>query len=147
MDTILWYILTFIGGIATGVLGNYFASYLTDIRNKKQIEKQKKRTFSFVYEEMRDLIDEMRNDLLKDDFRHTRSFIILANREIAFNCAIKRFFYYENEHDNLVGKLSMLENYGFIENISDGNTKKYQMKEEFVAKIKSISPRITRGYK
>ena len=42
------------------------------------------------------------------------------------------FRYYEDEHDNLHSKIRILENEGFIYDITETSTPKYQFEEDFI---------------
>jgi len=61
-----------------------------------------------------------------------REFFISPSKSIVFNSRCPVFMYYENEHDNIMSKIRILENAGFIYDVTKGNTPKYQFVEEFV---------------
>jgi hypothetical protein len=49
------------------------------------------------------------------------------------------FFFYDFEkHDNLQGKVQILENYGFVVDVTSGNTKRYRMQETFAEFLLSL---------
>ena len=80
---------------------------------------------------MTELIAEFETDLSKDNL--TREFFVLPNKKVCFGGSQKpRFIYYEEEHNNLRGKLDLLENQGFLIDVTTGNTPIYRMSEEFV---------------
>jgi len=81
---------------------------------------------------MQKLIAEMKEDLLKPEYKIFRNFYILENKNIIFNANTPAFVYYEDEHTALKEKLTILENNGYISNITEGNTLKYKMNEDFI---------------
>jgi len=87
------------------------------------------RSFSKVKKLMPELISEMENDL--SDSPATREFFIISKKWVmSFNSP--GLVYYFEEHDDLQSKAQILENYGFIFDVTVGNAKKYRMTEEFV---------------
>ena len=122
----------FLVGVATGAAGTYFANKYTDRRREKEIVRQAKKQFLAINEQMSKLIDEMRSNLVGEGNASIREFFILANKQSCLGRSEKhRFIYYEDEHDNLRGKLDILENVGYILDVTPGNTPIYRMTEEF----------------
>lgn len=76
---------------------------------------------------MPDLLSEMKNDALANP--HNREFIIM-NKGCIYNG--QAVLYYLEEHEDLKGKLNILENYDLIEEITYNNTDRYRMSEEFI---------------
>ncbi|HEQ60879.1 MAG TPA: hypothetical protein ENN74_04635 [Firmicutes bacterium] len=76
------------------------------------------------------LLVEMKHDLAKPEHCDTREFFI-SQREWLLNAA-GCFVYYENDHPGLQGKIHVLENLGYVVEITAGDTPKYRMTEEFV---------------
>ena len=81
---------------------------------------------------MPDLVSEMRADLSREGSEFIREFFLVSKKWVMNYGRIPRFVYYYEEHDNLDGKIQVLENYGFVIDITTGNAKKYRMTEEFV---------------
>jgi hypothetical protein len=80
---------------------------------------------------MPDLVAEMRSDLRSGGHEFTREFL-LVKKSWVVNFSDPHFRYYHEEHDNLTGKIQVLENYGFVIDVTTSNVKKYRMTEEFV---------------
>ena len=78
---------------------------------------------------MPELIAEMSDDLRRDPL--VREFF-LASRSWTMNTPNREFIYYTEDHENLSNKLQILENYGFVLDVTTGNSKKYRMMEDFV---------------
>ena len=82
---------------------------------------------------MPELIEQMKDDLSKPEFMVIREFFILPNDRVPFNPDEKRYLcYYEEQHENLMHKVKLLENHGFVYDITPNNAPKYRMTEEFV---------------
>lgn len=92
-----------------------------------------------AYSLMPKLLQEMRNDVVSDKTRLVRELIILPSNGVMFNSSKHRFSYYENEHDDLINQIDLLEEYGFLIDVTPGNTPIYRMKEEFVDLLASTS--------
>ena len=137
------YLITFIIGAFTGAAGKYLADKYTDKRRSKEKETGKRKIFSNLAEKMPDLIKEMQEDLSKPECIVIREFYILSNDRVLFNSGGEKcLFYYEDQHENLAHKIKLLENNGFVSDVTHTNTPKYRIIEEFVdcvinAKIKS----------
>lgn len=85
---------------------------------------------------MPELIAEMKNDLLQPGEGLIREFF-LSNKGYVLNAGSKCFVYYEDDHPDLQSKIHILENLGFIIDITPGNAPKYRMTEEFVQLVLS----------
>jgi hypothetical protein len=123
----------FLVGAATGAAGTYLANKYTDRRREKEADTHVKRRFLAVKEQMPELIAEMKSDLAGDGNSHIREFFVLPNKRVRLGGSEKpRFIYYEDQHENLRGKLDVLENEGYIMDVTPKNTPIFRMSEEFV---------------
>lgn len=80
------------------------------------------------------LIADIKKDLTEEGNKFIREFFIMSNRHI-LNPENPCFVYYFEEHNNLNGKMNILENYRFIKDITSKNVKKYRLTEDFVELI------------
>ncbi len=131
MDPLGTHFLTFLIGVATGAAGNYLAAKYTDKRRDKENAKKLVRSFNRAKDQMPDLIKEMKEDFSKHQNSSICEFVILPNKGVIFNSRQPRFIYYEDEHQNLKGKISVLENSGFIVDVTDSNAPIFRITEEF----------------
>ena len=139
---ILPILISFLIGVCTGAAGKYFADKYTDKRRTQESKSRSKKLFRQVSSKMPKLIKEMQEDLLQPEFGIVRELYVIPNRRVAFNSREKYLSYYETEHPNLRHKLKLLENNGFIQDVTRTNTTQYRMSEQFAsyvleAKIKS----------
>lgn len=86
---------------------------------------------------MPELIEEMLEDVESDDTNLIREFVILPNEHVTFNSAKPRFAYFEDQHPNLLNKIDILEENGFIYDVTTGNARIYRMSEEFHSMLRS----------
>lgn len=93
------------------------------------------RSFSKVKKLMPELIFEMEEDLSGSPF--VREFFAISKKWVMNFVRTPGFVYYFEEHEDLLGKAQILENYGFIFDVTVGNAKKYRMTEEFVDLVSS----------
>jgi len=89
--------------------------------------------FLKIKSSMPELIANMKKDLTKEGNNFIRELFIISN-QWALQVANPCFFYYFEEHENLQGKIHILENYGFVIDMTPTPTsvKKYRLTEEFV---------------
>ena len=125
------HLISFLLGTATGATGSYFATKYTDRRREKEDEKNIKSTFLKIQEIMPDLIQEMKNDFNNPKLISVREFAILPNNKVIFTSGQPRFVYFEEQYTDLKGKVSILENHGFVSGVTLGNTPIYRITEEF----------------
>ena len=125
------HLISFLLGTATGAVGSYFATKYTDKRREKEGEKKIQSTFRKVQEMMPDLIQEMKVDYNNPELTSVREIAILPNNRVIFNSDRPRFVYYEDQHNNLKGKVAILENHNFLYDVTPGNTPIYRITEEF----------------
>ncbi|MBL7205670.1 MAG: hypothetical protein ISS63_15295 [Desulfobacteraceae bacterium] len=127
------YLITFILGAFTGAAGKYLADKYTDKRRQNEGEAGKRKVFINLVQQMPDLIKEMQEDLSNPESMVIREFYILPNDQVLFNSGGEMcLFYYEDQYENLIHKIKLLENHGFIYDVTHTNTPKYRMHEEFV---------------
>jgi hypothetical protein len=135
MNSIVSHIITFISGLAVGILGNYYATRLADKAKNKDALKEKRNLFKQVEMKMPELIKEMRNDICSENMKSCREFVILPTRSVIFNSKQPLFSYFESEHPYLHSNIRILEENGFVTDITKTNTPRYQFTEEFVAML------------
>lgn len=131
------HLISFLLGSVTGAAGSYFATKYTDKRRDKEVIKKLKNTFNEVREIMPDLIKEMKDDFNDPKSISVREFAILSNDRVIFNSGQSRYAYYEEQHTDLKGKISILENHNFVYDITPGKTPIYRITEEFWNLVKS----------
>lgn len=98
---------------------------------KFSVTKSLESIFLKVKSSMPELIVEMKEDLIKEGNNFIREFFI-ASKRWTLNVVDHYFVYYFEEHENLQGKVHVLENYGFVIDVTSENVKKYRMTEEFI---------------
>ena len=126
-------IITFLAGTAVGAAGMYYAEKYTDIRRKKEYKKERKKQFIQIIQDMPELIAEFKNDLSDEKNKLIREFFVLANRKVHLGGSTKpRFVYYDEDHENLRNKVDLLEDAGFVTDVTEHNVSVYRMTEELV---------------
>lgn len=126
-------LITFIVGVGTGAAGKYLADKYTERRRAKELNAALRQMFQDAASMMPELIKDMQEDLGKPENRVAREFVILPNKRVSFSSSGKKCVcYFEDEHQDLMNKVKLLENCGFIYNTTETRTPKYGMTEEFV---------------
>ncbi len=104
------------------------------IQNLVSASEEKK--FKKVKNMMPELITEFKTDLSTEDNKLIREFFVLPNNRVCLGRSEKpRLIYYEEEHKGLRNKIDILENQGFLIDVTPGNAPIYRMTEEFVELI------------
>lgn len=98
----------------------------------RQLQGQASPSFRQIKEQMPGLIAEMKKDLEEENGKFVREFFVMSRRHVLGGSEKPRFIYYEEDHDNLRGKIDILENHGYLADVTPGNTPIYRMSEEFV---------------
>ncbi|RJQ54059.1 MAG: hypothetical protein C4530_17115 [Desulfobacteraceae bacterium] len=124
-------LVSFVVGVATGAAGKYLADKFTDQRRDKAKNRKVKKAFDNIRSQMPELITEMKTDFTKNENESIREFVILPSDKVVFNSAQPRFLYYENQHQNLKGKVDVLENHGYVIDVTVSNAPIYRITEEF----------------
>jgi hypothetical protein len=136
MNPILSHIITFFSGLIVGVFGNYYAARLSEKAKGRDLDKERKKKFLELKSKMPKLIKEMIADLKNPDMKNCREFFLSPSKGVVFNTSQPTFFYYEDEHSNLRSSIRTLEKEGFVFDITEGESPKYQFTEEFVNLLK-----------
>lgn len=92
------------------------------------ITSAEERAFCEVSDKMPELIAEMQTDLVRNSL--IRDFY-LSRKHLAYTGGDEAFTYYYEDHEYLQSKMTILENYGFIFDVTMKNMKHYRMTEQF----------------
>jgi hypothetical protein len=133
----LSYAITLIIGLIIGVFAPYLSGILMDRRKRNELEKSVSSQYSEVERKIPNLINEMREDFSDPNNSAIRTFFIIPKRSIVFNHPGIYISYYEDEHQNLKDQISLLADYGYIFDVTESNTPKYQLDEGFLEFLKS----------
>lgn len=126
------YLITFLAGALTGASGKYLADKFTDQRRRQEGKSEAQNIFDSVEKQIPELIKEIKEDFKKLDCSLMREFYILPNDRVIFNSDGKMcLFYYEDRHNHLLQKIKILENNGYVYDVTETNTPKYRITEEF----------------
>jgi hypothetical protein len=133
---------TYVAGLVTGlviaVLGKVVADWWTDRRHAKEQRSAAAEKFDQVVAAMPALLQEMSADVRNNSL--IRVFVALPSPHVAFNYPTKHGEYYEKAHEDLPGKIAMLENLGYVYVERGGDFPIYRMTEEFVALLTERLP-------
>ncbi len=134
----------FLIGTFTGAAGGYFANKYTDARRKKEAAKENANKFAQVAAQMPELLQEMRQDLTEHP--SVREFFVLLGGAVLGGTSSPSFQYRDAIHPGLMGKLHILENHGYLTDVTPKDCPKYRMTEEFVRLLREMpSPRPSKG--
>lgn len=92
--------------------------------------------FRQVRGQMPELIAEIKRDLEGENGEFVREFFVMKKKHILGGSSKPRFAYYHEDHSSLSGKIDVLENYGYLVDVTPGNTPIYRMTEEFVSLVR-----------
>jgi hypothetical protein len=98
-------------------------------------EVQREKAYLKIQSLMPELIAEMSTDLKRNPL--IREFF-LVKKAWTMNYAKLYFQYYYEEHEKLEHKLTILENYGFVRDVTSRDTKMYRITEEFADYLLSL---------
>jgi len=88
------------------------------------------RSFERLEKMMPGLVAEMRKDIREKPYRRE---LIAMKRNLSYNGGDRQLFsYFHEDHDELIEKLKVMENYGALVDIKFNNVYRYKMTEDFV---------------
>jgi hypothetical protein len=133
MNLVVTHCIAFLVGAFTGAAGKYLADKYTDQRRWKEVESKRRKDFRQIQRQMPELIGAMAEDISKPDQGFIREFFLLESRKWIFNAGQRCFVYYREDHVDLQGKVHILENMTYVNDITTpGKAPKYRMTEELV---------------
>lgn len=128
--------ISFLVGAAAGGVSGYFASKYTDRRRESETDRNEKKRFLKTKKKMPAFIKELKADLA--EYPDIREFFVLKKGVCLGGSKLPRFRYeYERDgKDNLRNKMQILENMGYIMDVTPGNTPIFRITEDFFDLIK-----------
>ena len=127
--------ITFILGFLSGAIATYLGNRYIDMWRKLDARKQKRKQFNEIKKKMPALIAAMKADLSKEKFQFVRVFALLGKEWPLPNLGEEYLYYFFEDHEGLQGKITFLENLGYVEDIALTSIKKYRMTKEFVKMV------------
>jgi hypothetical protein len=115
-----------------GILGTFWGNSITERAKDRDSKKQILNKFQIIKSKIPELMNEMKSDMKNPELKLCSEFVILPSKNVIFNTSRNAFAYFENEHENLISKVLILKNSGYVHDITDGNVPRYQFDEEFV---------------
>ena len=137
-DTYASHLVAFLVGATAGAAGQYLATKYTEKRHSQEQKKKSRKTFNELNAKMPELFKKMRNDLLEDKSELVAEFVVLRNRKISFSSSKKRFYYFDEDHSDLQGKIDLLVDHGLIADVRTGNAPIYRMSQEFIDLLRGL---------
>jgi hypothetical protein len=123
--------LAFLLGAMTGAAGQYLADKYTDQRRRQEAAATVNSEWLRLTAKMPALFAEMNADLKGNAL--VREFFVLPNVNVSLGGSSQpRFTYYESTHPNLRAMLGILEEAGYIRDVTVSNVPIYRMSETFI---------------
>ncbi len=127
--------ITFILGFLSGAIATYLVNRYTDMWRKLDARKQVRKQFKEIKKKMPALIAAMKADLSEGKFQFVRVFALLGKEWPLPHLGEEYLSYFFEDHEGLQGKITVLENLGYVEDIALTSIKKYRMTGEFVKMV------------
>lgn len=131
MDTVS-VLIGFLIGTATGAAGQYFADKYTDQRREKKAAREQYRLWQGIERRFPAVIEEMRSDFSPQGNRHVRAFFVKESNTTLGFVPEPCFEYHTDTHPDLRAAVALLEQEGFITDITLGNCPMFRMHEKLV---------------
>jgi hypothetical protein len=139
MNEVLTIAVAFLSGTATGAAGHYFAVKYTDKRHRKESQSEEKALFEKMITMMPDLLAEMKTDLLPPERYAWRDFFVVQ-KGACLDGSKNSFIYKDDGANAYLSKVCILNEHGYVTDISSGGTPKFRMREHFVEKLQQWNP-------
>ena len=124
----------FVGGALIGAAGGYYASLFTDRRRGQEAEQQSRREFVATMAKLPDFIAELKAGLAENPA--VREFFILPKGTCLGGSDVPRLIFEITDENHYANKMQILENMGYIMDVTPKNTPMYRMTEEFVELVR-----------
>jgi hypothetical protein len=125
------HLFVFATGVASGVAISFFSTGLTEWRQEHKARRRSRRTFKAVRSQMPELIGEMRNDIVMHP--NLREFLVLQSSQLTLNTGNSVVLRYDvDAHPSLNADIHVLENHGYVSDVTTTNVHRYRMSEAFV---------------
>jgi len=135
LSSIMFSTITFILGFLSGAIATYLGNRYTDMWRKLDARKQMRKQFKEIKIKMPALIAAMKADLSEEKFQFVRVFALLGKEWPLPNLGEEYLSCFFEDHEGLQGKITVLENLGYVEDIALTSIKKYRMTGEFVKMV------------
>lgn len=129
---------SFLLGTATGAAATYFGTKYTDQRREQEQNRKNKQNSNKVTAIMTDFIKELRGALSNPETSFVRELVLLANNRVVFSPSKKCFILFKDRYQDLDEKIAILENNGYVLNISHDGSSRYKMTESFVGLVVTL---------
>ena len=131
--------VAFLIGVAVGAAGQYFADKYTDQRRRQEQSHDEARRFREVARKVSKLIVEMAADATGPNAEHVRDLVLMPSKGAIYNSGGRNVFvYYEEDHPTLRGQFAILENSGYVVDVTPGNAPTFRPTEEFVQYLRGF---------
>jgi hypothetical protein len=135
-------VIAIIGSVVAAYFTALFTSRMQYKHQKSKENREVKDKFLEAFDLMPELILEMHKDFNSESMSNTRELVILPSKNVLYNNTNPIFQYYSDNHEDLNGKLNILLNYNFIEDLTTSDTQKYRISEFFFKSVKEYKPKI-----
>jgi hypothetical protein len=120
----------FLGGATVGAAGGYLAGLFTDRRHRKEAKRHARVAFLDTVKKLPDFVKELKADLAREP--SVREFFILDKGASLGGSSVPSFEYESTDENRYKNKAQILENMGYVIDVTPKNTPMYRMTEEFV---------------
>lgn len=120
-----------LGGAVGAALFSWYAGRGGGARDPRKMLRR-------LYKDSPKFFDEIRRELEKPEFCHVREFAILESSRVTFVSEDLRFVYYEEDLPDVKSVAAILDEIGYVEEISHGKTPIYRLRENFVEALESL---------
>lgn len=126
----------FIVGAFTGAAGNYLGEKYTDKRKSKELMNTKRTQWAEIERKFPKVLSEMKDDVKNHELQNVREFFVKSSKTL-INREEPCFVYFTDVHHDLMAAVKLLEDLGFVEDITLKNCPMYRMKEHFVELLRN----------
>lgn len=126
----------FVVGALTGAAGSYLGDKYTDSRRAKEKKSQSDNEWKDLHQKFPLIMDEMIEDVCKPESRGIRKFFVCESTW-SISKSEACFEYHTDIYCDLNAAILYLEDLGYIENITQGNTPMYRFREHFIERLKN----------
>lgn len=127
----------FLVGALTGAAGTYLGDRYTDVRRAREARRDQDAQWLDIQRRFPAVIEEMRTDFSGPDGSTVRAFFVKSSTTSIGFVSEPAFEYHTDKHADILAAVRLLEQRGYVSDVTPGSTPMYRVHECLVDRLRS----------
>ena len=127
----------FLAGALTGAAGTYLADRYTDVRRAQETRRELDAQWRDIQRRFPAVIEEMRTDFAGPDGSTVRAFFVKSSTTSLGFTSEPAFEYHTDKHPSILAAVRLLEQRGYVSDVTSSSTPMYRVHERLVDRLRS----------